>query len=255
MSPHILITGATGGLGQALAKEYAKEGTLLSLFGRNKELLETLKMDCEQKGAQVNCYLLDLTNTQAVIDTVTQIDKDHPITLAIANAAITSFIEKDNLQETQQQIHSVISTNLTATLDLITPIIECMQKREMGQIALICSLASYRGLPITPSYCASKAGLKAYGDALRPLLKQKNIFLSVVCPGFINTKMSEQYPNKRWEYSPQKAAYYIVTKLKKRKPNISFPLPLHLGSWALSILPSWLSDYIVMKLNVCHLPD
>lgn len=253
LSPHILISGATGGLGSALALHYAKPGHYLSLLGRNKKVLDDLKKQCETQGANVNCCLLDMLDTDALLKTLVRIDKNRPITLAIANAAITSSVGTQNELESLEQINLVIDTNLKASINFISPIIERMQERASGQIALICSLAAYRGLPITPAYCASKAGLKAYGDAIRPLLKQKNIHLSVICPGFIETAMSQQYPgSKRFMLSPTGAAHLIAKNLNKRKPIISFPFPLNLGTWFLSIMPGWMSDKIVMRSKACH---
>jgi short-subunit dehydrogenase len=255
-APHVLISGATGGLGSALALQYAQKDTHLTLLGRDKKALNELKKSCEAKGATVDCQILDMKDSAKLLDTLTKIEKKHPVTLAIANAGITSSVGKHDKLESLEQIHAVIDTNLKASINFISPIIESMQKRNSGQIALICSLAAYKGLPITPSYCASKAGLKTYGDAIRPLLKKKNVYLSVVCPGFIETKMSRQFPGaKQGMISPERAAYLIAKKLRKRKPTISFPFPLNFGTWFLSILPSRLADRIVMSSKASHRAD
>lgn len=254
--PHIVISGATGGLGQALAMQYAKHGHILSLFGRNIAALASIKEACEKKGALVHCYPIDLLDTTLLVNTLKEIDQKAPVTLAIANAGITSCVGENDELETLDQIHQVIDTNLKGSLSFISPIIDKMQQRKAGQIALIASLAAYKGLPITPAYCASKAGLKTYGDAIRPLLKKHHVYLSVVCPGFIAPGMSEYYPGKKtFVLTPERAAYLIAKYLKKRKPTISFPFPLNLGSWFLGILPSYLADFIVMRSKACHRSD
>ena len=121
-----------------------------------------------------------------------------------------------------------------------------MRQRKRGQIAFVSSLGAYRGLAISPSYCASKAGLKAYGEALRTLLKKDNIQVSVICPGFIDSDMSKRYhDNKPFMMSAQKSALKIKKGLQRNKANITFPYFLGLGMRLLTILPNGISEFFL----------
>ena len=135
-------------------------------------------------------------------------------------------------------------------LSSIQPLILPMRTRKKGQIAIISSLAAYRGLPITPSYCASKAGIKSYGEALRGLLAKDSVQVSVVCPGFIKSAMSDDFPGaKPFMISADKAAYLIKKGLGANKACISFPFPLNLGTRLLSLLPAFIADFILSKMT------
>jgi len=121
-----------------------------------------------------------------------------------------------------------------------------MKKRKHGQIAIVSSLAAYRGMPITPSYCASKAAIKSYGEALRGWLAEDGIRVSVICPGFVESELSAQFfGDKPLMISSQKAASIIIKGLEKNKARISFPFPLNLGMWFLAILPPTISDWFM----------
>jgi len=121
-----------------------------------------------------------------------------------------------------------------------------MRQRKTGQIALVSSLAAYRGLPITPSYCASKAGVKVYGEALRGWLAPEGIKVSVICPGFVKSAMSDQFEgDKPFLMTADKAAIIIKKGLVSNKSRISFPFPLNLGTWFLTLLPASFADSIL----------
>ncbi|HNI73520.1 MAG TPA: SDR family NAD(P)-dependent oxidoreductase, partial [Accumulibacter sp.] len=105
-------------------------------------------------------------------------------------------------------------------------------------------------LPITPSYCASKAGLKAYGEALRGWLAPEGIWINVVMPGYVESKMCREMPGpKPFLWSPERAAAYIRRGLARNRARISFPFPLNFGTWWLAVLPAGLSWRILRLLN------
>ena len=187
---HVLITGASGGVGQALAVVYAKHEVTLSLFGRREDELNRVATQCRQLGADVRIYAIDLRDTSELMELIQTIDDNNPIDLIIANAGIAVYLDDVLTLESWDDTQQTIDVNLTSAIATVTPLIHRMRQRKQGHIALMSSLGAYRGLAISPIYCASKAGLKAYGEALRTLLKKDNINVSVICPGFIDSDMS-----------------------------------------------------------------
>lgn len=242
----IVITGASGGIGAALAKIYANPGVTLGLIARNKDKLQLISNECEQLGAHVLSVSVDVTDTETLQRWISDFDQNTPIDLLIANAGVTSGIGKNGEAESWSAISKVLDTNLYGVVASIYPLIEPMRKRKAGQIALVSSLAAYRGLPITPSYCASKAGVKIYGEALRGWLAEEGVRVSVICPGFVKSAMSDQFEgDKPFLITAEKAASIINKGLQKNKARISFPFPLNLGTWFLMILPSFITDLIL----------
>lgn len=230
----VLITGATGGLGAALARAYAAPGRTLYLHGRRVERLAELARQCRASGAEVHEKALDFVDTGAVIawcvDIAPQVD------LAILNAGVTSSVRAG---ESWPQIDHLMQVNLRAALAMCSALLPAMQRRGTGQIAFVSSISAYHGVPVTPAYSASKAALKAYGEALRGALAASGVRVNVVLPGFVRTPMSERFPGpRRFMMSPQAAASRIVRGLARDEARISFPLLPSLFMRALARVPA-----------------
>jgi len=243
---NILITGASSGIGAALANCYAIADNHLHLIARNQQKLEQVSESCKQKNATVTTYPADITATEKLQTLISDIDSKYPIDLIICNAGVTSSIGKNGEAESWDAICKVIDTNLYGVLASLNPLLSHMQQRKSGQIAIVSSLGAYRGMPITPSYCASKAAVKSYGEALRGWLSKDGIKVSVICPGFVESELSAAFPgDKPLMITSEKAARIIVKGLENNKARISFPFPLNLGMWFLAMLPAGISDWIM----------
>ena len=243
---NILITGASSGIGSALARAYAAPNVRLILLARNLVKLKQVSEQCEVLHAKVECYSADVTQTHALQTLIQDIDSKHPIDLIICNAGVTNSIGENGEAESWEAICKVMDTNCYGVLASLNPLISLMQARNKGQIAIVSSLGAYRGMPITPAYCASKAAIKSYGEALRGWLVEDGIKVSVICPGFVESDLSAQFSGDKPMMIPaEKAASIIKTGLSKNKANISFPFPLNLGMWFLAILPAGISDWFM----------
>lgn len=246
----IVITGATGAIGGALAREYAAPGTLLILQGRDRKQLQIVADRCIQVGAQAKCFSFDLRNTDQLQRWAAELCVTSPPDLLIANAGMNIDIGTDRSGERWQEMEALLDLNIKSTLLLVNPIAQAMRLRGSGQIAIISSLAGYYGLPITPSYSASKAAVKAYGEALRGWLADAGVGVTVVMPGYVNSPMCLAMPGpKPLQWPPERAARVIRKGLDKNRARISFPFPLNFGSWWLTVLPSALSQRILKLLN------
>ncbi|TNF93668.1 MAG: SDR family NAD(P)-dependent oxidoreductase [Gammaproteobacteria bacterium] len=242
----ILITGAGGDIGSALALSYAKPGNILALTDIDTLRLKKISDLCSSAGANVISAEIDVTQSRMLADWIIDVDNQYPIDLVIANAGIVSSIGNKSEPESWKRIKKVFDTNLYGVLATVTPLINRMQERKKGQIAIMSSLSAYRGLPLIPAYSASKASLKVYGEALRGALAKDNIGVSVICPGFIKSLMSDQFPGpKPFMLSAEQAANIIVSSLSKNQARVSFPFPLNLGAWFYSIIPAGLSDLLL----------
>lgn len=246
----VLITGATGAIGSALALEYAAPGVLLILQGRDQTQLNAVAARCEDLGAQTQCHPFDLRDTVQLRAWATKLGATTPPDLLIANAGMNIHSGADRSGECWEEVEALLDLNIKSTLALVSTIANTMRQRGRGQIAIISSLAAYYGLPVTPSYSASKAAVKAYGEGLRGWLAADNVGVTVVMPGYVASPMCQAMPGpKPFLWTPDRAARLIRRGLDKNRARISFPFPLNFGSWWLAVLPSALSQRILKLLN------
>jgi short-subunit dehydrogenase len=247
---HIAITGASAGLGRALASAYARPGVVLALSGRDVQRLEECAQTCRALGAHVITATVDVRDAAAMQHWLDRFDAAYPIDLLIANAGAASTLGHLDDWEARERTAAIVDTNFYGAIHAALPVIDRMRTRCRGQIALISSLAALRGMAISPAYCASKAALKAWGDSVRPVLARDGIHVSVVLPGFVKTAMSDVFPGgKPFLWSAEKAAKVIQRKLASHRAEIAFPGPLALGMRLLTLLPASLADAILGRLS------
>lgn len=240
---HVLITGATGGVGGALALELAAPKTLLSLTGRNQELLDQVVSRCSSRGGSCHASILDLRDTEAVNAWVLERDAHKPVDLVIANAGVSCSLQPDGSGESIDDVRRLFAVNTLGVVETVTTIAERMRQRGRGKIAIIGSLAGLQGLPSSPAYCASKAAAMVYGRSLRAWLAPYGVGVSVVALGFVDTCMSRRYiGGKPMMCLPEKAARTICKGLEANKSLIAVPLPVYLGQKLLSFLPRDMGD-------------
>ncbi|MBP5344284.1 MAG: SDR family NAD(P)-dependent oxidoreductase [Alphaproteobacteria bacterium] len=233
----IFITGASSGLGAALAKEYATESTTLHLCGRNKERLDKTAALCKSRGAKVYTYLFDVQKADEAQKALEKAYQRTPLDLVIANAGVSGGVLGD--KETADATRRIMQTNIFGMLNTVLPALSLMRKRRKGQIAIVASLAGYRGMASCPAYSASKACAKAFGEALYGQQKSRGIRVTTICPGFIETPLTDK--NKFYMpflmQAPQ-AAYIIRKRLMHAPAIIAFPWMMRFGAWIGSCLPS-----------------
>ncbi|MEQ8396838.1 SDR family NAD(P)-dependent oxidoreductase [Thalassobaculum sp.] len=245
----ILITGASSGIGAALALEYAAPGITLHLGARNSERLEAIAIAARAAGATVRPMAVDVTDAEAVRRWVVAADESTPLDLVIANAGISAGTAGLAGAEPTEQVRAVFATNVDGVLNTIQPILPRMTSRGSGQLALVASLAGYRGMPSAPSYCASKAAVKVFGEALRGSIHASGVRVSVVCPGYVRTPMTDvnDFPMP-FLMDADKAARVIRRGLAGDKARIAFPWPLAAAVWLLQALPPAWIDPVLRRL-------
>jgi short-subunit dehydrogenase len=245
----ILITGASSGLGEALALHYAREGQRLILGGRDPARLTAVAEACQSLGAEVHFQAGDVTVRDIMHRWVVDVDKRFPIDLVIANAGISGGTGGAVLSASLAASHQIFATNLNGVLNTIDPILPRMLERGCGQIALVSSLAGFAAWPGAPAYSASKAAVRVYGDALHVRLKPHGLKVTVICPGFVKTRMTDANPFPMpFLMSAEKAAAHIAHRLDvSNPPRIVFPWPTAFVSRALGLLPPTLSGWLLSR--------
>jgi short-subunit dehydrogenase len=243
----VLITGASSGIGEALARDFAGPGRFLALSGRNKERLKDVAKACRGFGADVEAKVVDVADRDATARWIKGIDAEHPLDLVIANAGISSG--SGGRGENETQARDIFTVNLAGVMNTVWPVITPMRERGTGQIAIVSSVAAFRGLPGAPAYAASKAAVKSYGEGLRGWLADDGIGVSVICPGFVRTRMTEKniYPMP-FLIDADKAARIIRKGLARNKPRIAFPWPTYALAWLSGALPPGWTDALYRRL-------
>lgn len=246
----VLLTGATGSIGGALALEYASPGRTLFLQGRRADRLSELAEQCTALGAHVETVVLDVRERDALTAWLRSVCATGAPDLVIANAGMNTHVGADGEGESWGEVEALIEVNVLAMMSMVDAILPAMQHRRSGQVALVSSLAAYFGLPVTPAYCASKAAVKAYGEALRGWLAPRGIRVNVVMPGYVTSAMCDGMPGpKPFTWTAERAAKAIRRGLEADQARITFPFPLNWGTWWLAVLPASLSLRIVRWLG------
>ncbi len=249
----ILITGASSGLGRELALSYAAPNTTLYLSGRNHDALKQLQVECQHQGATVYYHVFDITDfnsLQSYIDSI-----NNSLDLIIANAGASGGNRISGEPESLTTIETLINVNLKAPIHLTRLVLPKLIQQQYGHIVYVSSVQALRGFPHSPTYCATKAGLKTYSEGLRGWLKPHKIKISIVYPGFIKTAMSDRLKcPKPLMISAPKAARYIKRKIAQNTAIIALPKLYYYGTRILDLMPIKWADWL-LSLSKVDVPD
>ncbi|NDE90940.1 MAG: SDR family NAD(P)-dependent oxidoreductase, partial [Alphaproteobacteria bacterium] len=235
------------GIGESLARAYAAPGIRIGLLGRRQDKLEAIAKSLSHMGAEIWVGVVDVTQREMLAEILINADTLKPIDLLIANAGISAGTFGAGESETQAR--AIFATNLDGVLNTIHPILPRMQNRRSGQVVLMASLAGFRGFPSAPAYCASKAAVRLYGEALRGEYAKWGIKINVICPGYIATPMTavNDFPMP-FMMSADEAATIMVKGLVRNEARIAFPWPTAFAAWLLGVLPPSWTDPLLKKL-------
>lgn len=237
-----IITGASSGIGWALAKELATQGAKVGLLARRENELQKLTGEIHALGKTAEYAVADVRERQPLINAIRSLESRlGPCNLLIANAGVgsTNTIDDLNVAGTEK----VIQVNLLGVIYSIEAVLPAMLQRGSGQIVAMSSIASYKGLPSAAAYCASKAGLNAYMESLRIQLHGRGVGFTTICPGFIRTPMTENNQGMFLIMSAEKAARKMCRTIRRRKKVYNFP-------WLttrLMKLCTWLPDWLLHR--------
>lgn len=245
-----VITGATSGIGRALAERLAGDGVVLGVSGRDGERLAATRSACEAAGATVAAAVFDVADRDAVRSFIREVDRLSPLDLVIANAGVFNVIPEDGVLDDPDRAATLVATNFMGLHNTVEAALKVMVPRGRGHLALMGSMSAITPLPHAPAYSATKAAVKALGDALRPRLAERGITISVIIPGHVDTPQGRSYRSpKPFLITAEKSADVILRGLARKRAYVGFPLPLYVGAILASRAPTFLRDRIMKRMQ------
>ncbi|MCA3248385.1 MAG: SDR family NAD(P)-dependent oxidoreductase [Azospirillum sp.] len=242
----ILITGGSSGLGEAMALELARPGVALALTGRDAARLAAVAEACRAKGAAVVAEPIDVADARALSGFMARVDASTPLDLVVANAGISAGTGGGI--ETPAQTAQILAVNVQGVVDTVQPALAAMGPRGKGQIAILSSLAGFRGFPGAPTYCASKAFVRVWGESLRGDWGPRGIKINVICPGFVRSRITAKNDFKMpLLMEAGKAAKIMLSGLARDVPRIAYPRRMYWLVRLLAALPQRLLDAVLAK--------
>lgn len=234
---------------------YAAPGIHLALAGRDESRLNETAGRCLAAGAVVTTGSIDVCDHERMASWIRAVDDCKPIDLAIASAGISAGLGMGRLREESAVVRSVIATNLSGAINTIDPVAERMCMRGRGRIAVVGSIGAFRGLPSCPAYSASKAGIHAYAESLRPTLAAQGVSITIIAPGFVETPLNRDIVcPKPLQMTADRAAAIIRRRLDRGDAVIAFPRLLAYGLQMTRLLPRRWVDLALLRVHV-DIPD
>ncbi|WP_292531639.1 SDR family oxidoreductase [Methylocystis sp.] len=260
----VFITGASSGIGRALALAYAREGASLVLLGRDAERLEATARACLADGAEeAETHVADVRDREAMARIVQSAHDNRPLDLLVANAGVSTGLSPGQILETPEAVRAMLAINVAGVFNAVEPAILPMCTRKRGAIAIVGSMAGVRALPHSPAYCAAKACVHMWADCLRAQLAPYGVHVALIVPGYVKTPMSARTIVKTpfsaraiaktsasagvesWQpgaLSDEEAARIIKNGLERRRNVIAFPRYMYWAMRLFSLLPAALVD-------------
>jgi short-subunit dehydrogenase len=245
----VIITGASSGIGHALARALAGQGVRLGLLARRQELLEQLAGEIRQAGGTAAVVPADVSERAQLKAAIAELRQQlGPIDLLIANAGVgvTTHLDQSNIDDVERMVR----VNLLGVIYSIEAVLPEMLQRGKGHLAAVSSLGAYKGLPGESGYCCTKAAVNVYLEGLRIQLQPLGIHVTCICPGFVQTPMTAIHQFEMpFLMSAEEAAHHILIGLRRRVGVLNFPWPMTL----LLKASRWAPDWVVRRFMSNHM--
>jgi len=244
-----VVTGASSGIGRALAKRLAAEGCRVGLTARRRDELESLAGEITAAGGTAAFAVANVADRQQTIEAIRELaERLGPVDLLIANAGVgaPTLLDPVNVADVEKQFR----VNVLGVVYSIEAVLPDMLRRRRGHLAAVSSLGAYKGLPGESAYCASKAAVNVYLEGLRIHLRDKGVAVTALCPGFVKTAMTDVNEFKMpWLLTADEAARRIMRALRRRPAVYNFPWQMALVMKAMRWLPDGWVAAMMGKYN------
>jgi short-subunit dehydrogenase len=242
---NVLITGASSGIGEALAQEFAARGHTVGLVARRQSVLDALRQQLPGKHFS---YTADVCEKDQIISAARQFEQDcGGVDIVIANAGISVGVLTEYYEDLDE-FSKVLSTNVLAMAYTFHPFIAPMRARGKGTLVGIASVAGIRGLPGSEAYCASKAAAISYCESLRVEMKSSGIKVLTICPGFISTPLTAKNPySMPFLMQANDFAVKAVDAILAQDGYRVIPWQMGWVAKLIKIIPNWLFDKVTGK--------
>ena len=250
----VLITGASSGIGEALAIECARRGARSIFFcGRDPERVASVERKCaaaaelaSRPPPRVKGIVMDVADEAAMRDWIEECNSTDPLEVVFSNAGIGTGIEN------AENVRRTFAVNVGGGLNTVLPAIDIFRRNategvgtQRRQIVITASIAGYAPLSTCPSYAATKAAMKSWGLSLRGMLGREGIQVNVLCPGFVRSRITDRNTCPMpFFMEADKAVKVMLDRVDADVGLIAFPWPMRFGVWLLSVLPWRLSEII-----------
>ena len=241
----VLLTGASSGIGEAIARAVAAQGAILGLVARREDLLRELEQKCITAGGTARVFAIDVTDPTSVQNAADALRNEFGrIDILIANAGVNGNDPETRALE-PAAVSRVISINLLGAANCVHAVLPQMLERGSGQLVAVSSLAGVRGLPKSAAYSASKAGMTAFFESIRLDVQPQGVDVTIIHPGFIKTPLTAGRKKKMpFLMELDDAVPHFLNAIERKKKFAAFPWQLasivNLGK----IMPAWLYDRI-----------
>lgn len=243
MRQGVVITGASSGIGAALAERLAGPTRRLLLIARDRARLAAVSERCREAGAQTEILPMDVRRSEELGRALVRFDAASPVDILVANAGLSGARSSADHCREVPGARALVETNFLGVVNTVEPLLPQMIARGEGHIGLMSSLAAVRPVATMAAYAGSKAAVMGYGTALRSYLRPLGVSVSVIAPGFVETPMSRRHLGPRpFEISPQRAARVIERALLRRRGFVAFPWQLAVLARLCSSLPANFGD-------------
>lgn len=244
----VFLTGASSGIGEALAVALAKKGATLALIARREELLNELKAKCKNVGGTARVFACDVTEPHALRQAADDFRAEFGhIDVMIANAGIGGN-NKETREYRPEAVKKLIDINLLGAANAVYAVVNSMIERKSGHLVAISSLAGFRGLPKSAAYSASKAGMTAFFESVRLDVARHGVDVTIIQPGFIKTPLTSGRENKMpFLMELDDAIPLFIKAIENKKRFAAFPWQLATVVRAGKYMPAWAYDRIVGK--------
>jgi short-subunit dehydrogenase len=254
MNGHVLITGASSGIGRALALEFALQGHPVGLVARRAEALETLAEEVRSAGGQAAVAAADVGSETALNAAVASLETAlGPVEILVANAGISRKVTASRLNLADLAL--VMDVNYLGAVRAVAAVLPGMLERGRGQLVVVSSVAAFRGLPGSGAYSASKAAISNFWEALRGEVREAGIACTTIHPGYIDTPLTRKnkYPMP-FLVDVNVAARKMVRGILARKRQVNLPWKMIALMTLVRHLPDWIYDRIMGGFTRPHRP-